>query len=59
MPAGSTDVIEKLKPRGRQPSRYKNTGVQNVFTTVGCCRPGQSIQLKAAEAKKYADLQKV
>ncbi len=54
--------IEGNKPKPKEPSKpcmFKNTGKKNVFTEVGRCMPGETVELAEDLAEKYTCLEKV
>jgi len=54
-----TDIIEEPKPKKSRTFEYKNTSVFNVFTEAGRCRPGKTVRLTVAQAKKHELLERV
>ena len=47
------EVVEEVKEEKpkKKSKGYTNNTRNNVFTSVGRCRPGQTVEVPAAEAK--------
>jgi len=48
--AKTEEEVPKVK-KAKQSKGYTNNTRNNVFTSVGRCRPGQTVEVLAAEAK--------
>ena len=49
--AKTEEEVPKVKKPKKKSKGYTNNTRNNVFTSVGRCRPGQTVEVPAAEAK--------